>query len=503
MINLSKSFLLFVLFIAGPAVAIESVTILKMSKSKKTIILSVGASQGFHANDRARLSFFEGVQRIPVAELTASKSAPTHSYWMVERVNEEMELRPRQIYLLELLGDREEVQHQITVASSEDLQDENAQGEGTPIFKDEGFSEEETTSKALSAASETVVKAREDIPFVDEQKYMDEYSANLPALRPDFSKQTVDMEKVKKSLRDERFEHIAKQRLFRYRKDEDSFNTENYLYSNLSSEFEEEQGITDLPDLAQLGPLDAQTNAIDQTAMEKINEEGDLWSKGMSAEEIRAYMIRTGLAKEKEFREKALHELYSHELALQFTTSPQLDVTGILSDHPIKGHSSSFQFGYEYLLARTSPYLKNFTVEGLYKTGSDILDLSGTSLTINRASVGGNLKFYFYNKPYSVKKYMLFAGFGLTQGSGTVQGEFLEMPTPLEHTLFSSSFSMGLKYRFIGAKMTDFFKGWGLSCVYTRQNSEYLVYNDITGEFFNVVLGTQAHYFSLGLSLYF
>ena len=463
---------LFVFIMMGMANLAKGVEILKISKSGKSLILNIGMTGEIEVGERRRLYAFDGLGTIAVAELRAVRVAPSYSYWIVERVNEGGTLRRNRDYQLEFSNDSStRIHYKINVGPADKIQ-----------YEEDGLLEEDISLEDLLPPPVEGTEVIDDVPFIGNQKkYVDEYNQNLTIIRPDFSKKTANIKRIKKDLRDEQFSYDTDKKLL-YKLDINEKAPENYLYS----EYDRALQPKSLVENSSPRPV------VASRAKDKIEREGPLWSKGMSQEELIAYMRSTGLAQEKEFLEKSLYELYNHEITLTSITSGDLEM----------GQESSFGLEYEYLLGRTSAELKSMTIGGLYKVGAATLYLSGSLIEIDRSMIGGNIRYYFFNKPYSVKKYMLFLGTGFALGSGKIHIKSQE--TSLDHSVTSSMFNIGVKYRFLGEEMGMIFKGWGLSFLLGQQNIKYLVYNDTVDEsLFTGTITTLSHYFALGVSLYF
>ena len=462
---------LFTLF-SGEIFALENVEILGMSKDGKSLLLNVGASDAVEENDEGQL-YDDGETGNLVAEIEAVKSNNTHSYWIVRTVNEEQRPKKNHRYRLEILGvdlrDRTpEVVRTKRVAKGEDLP-------GPPILEDDDTKRQEAVE--ITANPEEAVEVMESEYTQGQAEYVDEYEKELEVARSDFTEKMVDIEKIAQIQEED---------------DSPLWNEEDreralHLYPK------------EYPSVSTPEELPQEQKIIDTDALERIKRDGPLWSKGMSRNELREYLLASGIAREREFREKALYELHGHEFFLRYASGTKTYAGN--ADPYFQGINSSYTFGYEYPLGWTSKKLRSFSLEGHYEGGTNFIDLSSQNAKTTYSSMGGNLNYYLLNKPYSIGKYMFFLGIGFERGKGEMETQRLK--ENFGCNLVATTYNAGIKYRFQGKDKKALFPwGWGLSVLYGIKRTAYLVNDDLSNEFSNTNITRMDNKISFGMSLY-
>ena len=125
---------LFSLLVLSPrAFGLDGVKILALSQDKKSMILSVGVSEGIEEDGHGNLYMGDTL----VASARAVRANNTSSTWMVDQVNEEEAPKEGETYRLELLGDLPDEIEGPAALEGQSLEI----GGGPPTFEDESVEE--------------------------------------------------------------------------------------------------------------------------------------------------------------------------------------------------------------------------------------------------------------------------------------------------------------------------------------------------------------------------
>ena len=241
-------------------------------------------------------------------------------------------------------------------------------------------------------------------------------------------------------------------------------------------------------DVEEIGLMALETEEEEGAIYFDANPNGGRKTERMNRQELREYLITSGLAEEKEATNRAIHELHGHEVFLRYSSSFESDTQG-----KTRKIYSSFALGHEYPLGRTAKILRPFTLEIHYQKGTSPIETDNFSAEARFLSLGGGFNFYFFNKPYSIEKYMGFIGIGLERGSGQVKTTSSERSFDCDLTAFT--LNAGIKYRFKGAAPQENASwSWAPTFMVSTKRTDYALGLGQT---------VRENYLSFGTSLYF
>ena len=157
---------------------------------------------------------------------------------------------------------------------------------------------------------------------------------------------------------------------------------------------------------------------ISPVAIAKVNRDGDQWSSDMDDASLRRYFIKTGMEKEARRRELALNELDGHEIIIQYSNA--LMSHGNTQDPNYQGRGYNLGISYDLHLSRTSPDLKQWSLQFVLESGVTEYDTGIYNARSEETSYGAYLNYYFINNPLTLNSFIYLAGIGIKNGSASV-----------------------------------------------------------------------------------
>jgi len=236
----------------------------------------------------------------------------------------------------------------------------------------------------------------------------------------------------------------------------------------------------------------------------KLDRDGEMWSADFNDEQLRRYLIKTGIAEEEIKQKMALYEKSSNEVVIGYTSQ----ITGAANSEDPNHQSKNYSLmaGFEYHLMRSSPSLKSYSILLFLENGIGHYDLgNGINGRFSEGSFGAILNWYFFNNPNSLNQYIWNLGVGYRRGNAKVTSSFLSKEYDFQ-MVGLPSFHLGVKYRFRSGDALDDDIPIGMG-VFGKISSELLNLTSVsTVEADDGINGSITHNdvkFVIGLSVYF
>lgn len=443
--------------------AIRSSKILQVSTSGRSIALDRGAMEGIKEGSHAKILLQLGTPEEPIlvkiAEGEVMKALPNSSYWLLRNLEASENLQKGQevIYLLQdknVAGvEEEKVLKRKVILAKDQLAIDYLKATRRGLLPNELIQEDEKDFRSSSVNKPTIelkpqdFEAQEYDEWVEQKglRYVEAFMDDLEVKHVNRPEKFKDLSAYKKrreravfesyieatdkKLKEKSLEEIYERALAD--KEESLLRkgtTINNTYANWKKDLEEEE-------------------VIDSRHKVKEKVEGKRWSASMEDEELRSYVVKSGIAEEKLRQDRALSEAVNNEIFVSYT--PSLLTHATENDENYQSSGYSVEFGYDWYLIRLSRRLRSMTIKFI---GERSLNYIAISDSLNGRFVdttfGLSLQYYFWNEPYTLRKLSWYAGLGFKNGSSTMGNNDLTQPT-YEHSVTSlPTFSLGVKYRF-------------------------------------------------------
>ncbi len=220
----------------------------------------------------------------------------------------------------------------------------------------------------------------------------------------------------------------------------------NGMKYGIKSFYREVEKIKELPELNVKGSVassheqsrddDRESDHISPVAIAKLHRDGEQWSSDMDDVSLRRYFIHTGLEREVRRRELALNELDGHELIIHYSNAVVA-----------QGPSYNLGISYDLHLSRTSPDLKDWSLQLVYESGLSEFVTGDYNVRSKNTSYGAYLNYYFINNPLTLYSFIYLAGVGVKNGTAIVYADALEKNYSYR-TLTLPALQVMTKYRF-------------------------------------------------------
>ncbi len=233
----------------------------------------------------------------------------------------------------------------------------------------------------------------------------------------------------------------------------------------------------------------------------KIKRDGPLWSADMSDENLRKFLLKSGIAYERERRKRAFNNKSGHEIFIHYAIG-LYDSTSSY-DQENKGTGNDLTFGYEFHLEKTSELLRKWSINLSYSRGHNYYDIGNLNASSDEISYKSIVNWYFYNEPTTVKKYIMYLGLGIKRGEASLSSTHLDKKYFYQIKSFPS-YHLGLKYRFYAGDEYDEFWKWGLG-INWKLSYELLQLTANEGVFSNTygVIDVYDLKMAIGFNIYF
>lgn len=500
---------------------IPSIEVLEVSSSGRSIVLSRGESEGLKNGTVAKLFLQTGEasapKLVPVAYGRVVKVKQTTSYWYLKQIQYATVIKPgSKLVFIEknndVLPGRADVQvdqkHVVLTEGTSKLKYIEDEKRGIPKelvarHEDQKVIEELGTTQTHENAQ---IEAKQfdnwasskGLDYVE--TYMKEVQKkniatpenhiNTPALKRNYNEElTVSqadgvakkVNSLKNGLTDlywkqERDEHIPNLQ-------------KRVVINNVYQDSLEKRNET-------------RSKPISDIALAKAAREGKRWSSDMNDQELREYVVRTGISAETIRQRSAINELNSHELTLHLATS-LLDHTS-QDDENHRGKTYAFSLGYEYHLSRTFKSWTRWSVEGALEWSRGRYQIGPVNNgTFQEGAYKLMVNYYLYNRPTTVSDVIVYVGSGIKVGEADAGSYEIEEKLRYSMTAFPI-LQVGSKYRFISGDEIDNAVGigFGINAKLSIEPLSYSLENQpsdvVDGSF--TVTDTKLY---LGLSMYF
>jgi len=488
-------------------VPLDDINILEISRSKKSIKIDVGSLDKIEIGDRGkfylpsadRISSRERIlQEVAVGE--AVKVHDTYSYWYLDKVKEPSALIAGEklsfISVNEVVGGRDflKILHKKNVYPSGQSKAQEVQGHPERIVvKKDNYSEDRAT------LSQTKVHRWEDVEENRAQNwsegdiyYFEQYGQEVGSSLANLEENYRRSKTIRKEIADKIFVN----QLNAFEKDE----IPDGGYNRRTTE--EGRPIDALDSLFETYDKSEQADqVIIPGALHKMDQEGPLWSANFSDEELRYYVLKTGIADEKIRQQNALNNKISHELILRYDWA--INNLSAPEDADNQGHGMDLGVGYDLNLARTGELFSSFSAEFFYYQGINYYLTGALNTYSSEYYFKSSLNWYFYNTPSSVRRYMCYLGAGFKFGNARVYAEDLSRSVDYQISALPS-YQLGVKYRFSGGdELGDFFRfGAGMNLVLSYETL-LLSANETYGQLVSGMVENQNLRIGIGFSFYY
>lgn len=451
------------------SVGLDEVNLTDLSSSEKSAVIDRGALENYTDHMFGKFYIQTGTLDFPkiflVAEGELIKSFPKKSYWLFSKVYLPKVIKPGNKVLVltsnQVKSGRPIFQKQRHVVLSKDQYDsvESYLSENTNNVPDRllddldsyDATDELFETKKVPEADQ-LVETYETFRKNGGQHMSDEYGDDSSE-RFFVGKREVHLADLKNAEDKKLLDSIGKNYL--EKTNDQKFGLTNGLYKDQKKvpghrDINEKISVTSVYD--EIKEDKKAREIIDPKAVAKINRDGPNWSADMDDATLRRYFIRTGLEHEARRRELALNELEGNEIMFHYSGSAINHTTG--SDQNYQNLGYSLGLGYDLHLARTSPDLKQWSLQFLLEKGVSDYDIGGQNARGEEGYYGAYVNYYFINSPLTLNSFIFLGGLGIKAGSVTMSNATLSKEYSYQ-VLTLPSFQVMTKYRFRSGDLTE------------------------------------------------
>lgn len=187
---------------------------------------------------------------------------------------------------------------------------------------------------------------------------------------------------------------------------------------------------------------------LNRRAIKKMSMEGSGWSADMDDQEIRKFIVNSGIIEESDRKQFALRNSLGHEIYVRYSFGLTQNTTE--EDNSYQGPGFGINLGYELLMQRLHERFRRFTTDFGLEFANNYFDPNlGTNVKSVENNFGAKLNYYFWNYPTTMDRVLMFVGLGMKAGSAKLQSSVLSKDYNYKMRSFAS-LQGGLKYR-VGA----------------------------------------------------
>jgi hypothetical protein len=500
---------------------LESIEILQVSRSGRSLLLNRGRLEGLRQGMKARLLLQTGTELRPqlatVGYGEVIKAEPNQSAWYLHEIELAQVIRPNQrlVYILEeraLQGMRpfEARQKKIILKQGTtylDHLDEKNQGMPKELLgvDESQFHRSDLHLDVQRPHHEDQVSTNFD-GWIEQRglRFVEPFVEGVRARHVIDPSKVTDLSERQKIEERQVFESYVQAVVRTINAHPEGL---SYLYQQdlEKDDFERTRKMVVFENIYQQFLNERRSDVrIAPRALAKMERDDPLWSADLSDKALRDFMLESGLAEEERRQRLTLDHLQAHEFTFRYSSSVSRHVSQ--EDPNFQGIGYSMSIGYEYQLARVMRQLRSFTVDmelrrsiGFYEMAPEI------NGRFNEGSFGLAMNYYFYNQPFSLNQLAMYTGIGIKRGSADGSSNLLEEKQTYGYQMtILPALQIGAKYRFrAGDGYNDNLKlGMGLNFLYSfeskRFNTVDTVREDVSGSF-----AVRDNKFSVGLSLFF
>lgn len=498
------------------AQSMEGVKVLEASSSKKSILINRGHAENIRNGDRSKIYVkdlsegFEKPRFIYVGEGEAIKVKNTVSYWFLRKIKSFRYLKKNQE--LVMVRQAKDPRRPFVTRRTLKIQGRAKDQDYYEVTEDKGIPEdlvfEEEDFVEGRQMKETSSKRRQDIELTKKLKYIKtgtEYDEEYEQLAKNMMVPGSEgddrlIEAIEKAAEDRTFDSTTSTSVPKY-------NDLKYGLRSLYKGNERDPGVNmakkdNIKDMRGKA-IEAREDrkALSPGAIARIRKEGPQFSKDMTDEQLRRYLVKTGIAEEIIRQKRALEERVGQEFTLRYITNLQSNASD--DGGSFNGVDYALGASYEWHLGNTSEMLKNYTLEVGIERAISFVDAGGLNVRITEGSVQGYLNWYFYHPPSSLYKYMPYVGGGFKRGNGTVQSADLSQEYTAQ-VVSLPSVHFGMKYRWSsGDEMESQYDiGYGANIQLKYEGTRYNI-SEFLEDDINSVFSVNQMRLAVGFNVYF
>jgi hypothetical protein len=515
----SALFLAFVSFNVH-AIALQEINCLEVSSSYKSIIIDRGNLEDFKEGMIAKFYVQKGPKENPTVFLVAEgelvKSFPRKSYWYLKNTFIVNALKKDSSLLLHTLsavveGRPLKIRTKHVVASDQlykdldDYLDKNQENVPNKLIKEQSAYASSTDligveSKSLDENEDVLIQTFENYQSKSGNYYSEEYG-DLTGQNFFIGSKSVKLGDIKNAEDKILFESMSEGYLKKtnnmkfgiksFYRDQEKIDhnrelNKKSLFNNVFEDVNEEKRLAEV---------------INPRAVAKVSRDGEQWSSDMDDISLRRYFIKTGLEKETRRRELALNELEGHEVMLHF--SGVMNSHGKNTDPNYQGKGYTIGVSYDLHLGRTSPNLKNWSLQFILETGTQDYNLGVLNARAKETFYGSYLNYYFINNPLTLNSFIYLAGIGIKNGSASIYSPDLSKEYSYQ-LLILPALQVMTKYRFRSGDLSDEIANIGASLNFALNiDGKNLSVIDRLSDEINSKFFVYDIKYTLGLSVYF
>lgn len=420
------------------AVVLSEVTLEDISTSGKSLVLDRGTLEEYSEGLFARFYLQKGPKEFPkvflVAEGELVKSFPRKSYWILRKIHIPDAIKSKNKILIQTSssvssGRPLKIRNHHVVMSEklfrdvDDFINQNQDNVPSRLIKAGGAYEasndifESEEIKDTTPDADVVVTTYETYKNKPGNYYSEEYG-DLTGQRFFIGNKEVLLGDIKKAEDKKLFDSMSDAYVKKT-------NGMKYGLKSFYSEVEKTPGMNEINAKGVMASVYEESRAekkkedeISPRAIAKYKRDGEHWSSDMDDASLRHYFIETGIEKEVRRRELALNEREGHEVILSYSGSVLSH--GNTTDPNYQGRGYNLGISYDLHLARTSPNLKNWSLQFLLESGVTEYDTGFYNARSEEISYGAYLNYYFINNPLTLNSFIWLAGVGMKNGSSSL-----------------------------------------------------------------------------------
>lgn len=504
---------------ASPAIAqsMEGAKVLEVSSSRKSLLLNLGFAEGLRNGDRAKLylkNLDEGIDYPKftyVAEGEVINVKNNVSYWFLRKIKNFQNLRKsKDLVIVRQSKDPRRpfiTRRTLRVQGRADDQNYYQVSEDKGIPEDLVFEEGDFFSSSKMKGTQSLKKQDIEMnrkrPYVDMgEEYDDEFDQIVEGRLVPFDGGDEELiAEIEKKASEKVFDSTTKSSVGK-------FNDLKYGLQTLYKSQMRDPGTNAKQDIDSLNSReraaleDQRRRKISPSTLARIKREGPRWSQDMTDEQLRKYLIESGIEEEVQRQKRALGEREGHEFTLRYITNLSSNTT--TEDPNFQGKDYFLAFSYEWHLFSTARMFKNFTLEFELERGISHYQIAeGINGRIAEGSLKGYLNWYFLNPPSSLHSYMPYLGIGYKRGNGTLESAEFDTIYTVQQIAMPSA-HLGLKYRFKSGdeKSADLKIGYGVNFQLKYEAMRYNIADVIVDDIEPTFTRNQTR-MSVGLNVYF
>jgi len=181
-------------------------------------------------------------------------------------------------------------------------------------------------------------------------------------------------------------------------------------------------------------------------ALEKFEDRGGRWTKGIDDYSLRQIFIQHGLETEIKRRDRIFNEKSSHEFKITYAQNLQSFTLSERTDTYANSIGYNLSFAYNLFLEKISPF-DDLSLEFVIDRGLNYYNLGPSNAKSEEGSYGIILNYSLINRPATLKSIIWDIGVGLKFGAAYMSGE--NLAASYQYQMFHLPILRSqLKYRF-------------------------------------------------------